>query len=202
MTRYYWDSCVFISRLQGDPDRIVALEYLTDEAAAGRIQLITSTLAIAEVCYLKKECSEEQLRHDIEEISRFFSNDYIHLVQVTQRIATEAAHIARKHGVKPPDAIHLATAILNQCDAVHTYDGVKMLKLDKLIGDPPLRIIQPNPEVQADLFSNEKSAEADDPDPALNSLVLWPPRRYRSAVYRGDWATPTRRIWGRSALVG
>jgi predicted nucleic acid-binding protein len=203
MIRYYWDACTFISRLQGDTDRIIPLEYLTDEAAAGRIEIVTSTLTIAEVCHLKKECSEEEMTEDIATISQFFSNDYISLVQVTKRIATDAANISRQYGVKPPDAIHLATAISANCPIVHTYDGKKLLKLDNMIGDPALRIMIPRPEVQADLFGGEELSDApEEPEPAPQSQLNWPPRCTDGKPFdcRG-WITPTRRVWGRKSTM-
>jgi predicted nucleic acid-binding protein len=159
MLRFYWDSCTFISRIQGDPDRIAQLEYITDEAAERRMQIVTSTLAVAEVCYIRRKCSPEELKRDVTEIARFFDNDYIHLVQVSRRIATEAAQIARLYNVKPADAIHLATAIESGCQEVHTYDGSKLLKLDGKVGTPPLTISEPNFSIQGELFEDADDGE-------------------------------------------
>jgi len=45
----YWDSCVFISRIQGDPERIDLLRQLTSLAEKGKLLIVTSVLTIAEV---------------------------------------------------------------------------------------------------------------------------------------------------------
>ena len=142
--RFYWDSCCFISRLQRDAARISNLEYITDEAAAGRIQIIKSTMAIAEVCYLNRHADDEQTEKDAELVARFFDNEYITVVQLSRTIAEEAARINRQHGAKPADAIHLATALAADAQIVHTYDNKRLLKLDGKVGNPPLTITTPD----------------------------------------------------------
>lgn len=197
MTRFYWDSCAFIGRIQGDPSRIIDLKFLTDEAAAGRVQIVASALAVAEVSYIRRECSEAEKLRDIEEIGKFFDNDYIHIVQVTRHIATEAAKIAVRHKVKPPDAIHLATAIASNCQVVHTYDNV-LLKLDGKVGAPALTIKAP-PAAERGLFDELESAGDDDEPPPASPGG--PNRRNLKSqmVVGGCWITPARRPWGRVA---
>jgi predicted nucleic acid-binding protein len=196
MTRFYWDSCTFISRIQGDARRIVNLEFLTDEAAAGRVQLVTSALTIAEVSHLRRDCTDEEMVRDVEQIGRFFDNDYIHVIQLTRRIATEAAKISLRYKIKPPDAIHLATAIASNCQVVHTYDEV-LLRHDAKVGAPPLTITTP-PPAQKGLFDSADESEGDDePPPASLQLYRQPPPR---AADPGGWVTPSRRSWGRSTV--
>jgi predicted nucleic acid-binding protein len=147
MIDYYWDSCCFISRLQRDEERIRALEYITDEAAAGRVRIITSTVTIAEVCFLRarhETSADGEREQDAELIARFFDNPYIYAWQVTRAIAEEAARISRAFEVKPLDAIHLATAIATNTPVVHTYDSRKMLALNGKVGSPPLTIVTPD----------------------------------------------------------
>ena len=152
MIKYYWDSCVFISRIQGDPARIDVLQHITDEAAQDKIQIVTSTFTIAEVCKLSREDDEALLEAEAEEIAKFFDNPYIYLVQVSRGIAIKAASLSRKHGVKPADAIQLATAMHANCQIVHTYDESKLLKLNGIAGVPPLTIIKPAAEIQKEMF--------------------------------------------------
>lgn len=165
MIRIYWDACTFISRIQGDVGRIADLEFITDEAAAGKVQIVTSALSIAEACHIRRDCSADEKLRDIEAIGKFFDNDYIHVIQLTRKIATEAAKIAVQQGLKPPDAIHLATAIGSNCQIVHTYDD-KLLKRDGQVGSPPLTIKTP-PAAQRGLFDDQtESDEVEEPEPA------------------------------------
>jgi predicted nucleic acid-binding protein len=197
MIKLYWDSCAFISRLQGDVGRIDALEYWTDEAAEGRVQIVTSTMAIAEVAFLNREATEAELEAEVRQILDYFRNDYITVLNVTTRIAEDAATISRKYGAKPPDAIHIATALFAECSVLHTYDGKKMLKLDDKIrplrgGGAALKIESPTkPELQRDLeFSGDVSLVRRNPfDPCRM------PRG--RAMQHNTWLTPARRIWGR-----
>ena len=50
MIKVYWDSCVFIDRIQRTPGRIAVLEEITNAAEAHEIEIITSNFTIAEVC--------------------------------------------------------------------------------------------------------------------------------------------------------
>jgi len=198
MIKLYWDSCVFISRIQGDPDRIEVLEYWTDEAASGRAQIFTSTMAIAEVTYLNRDCTEEEMAADVQAINDYFRNDYITVVNVTTRIAEDAAAISRIYGTKPPDAIHLATALFAECETVHTYDKKRMLSLDGKIaplrggGASPLKIEVPGKNVQRKLPFTDQDVVAANFAP---SHFVYRVPRYQF-IRRGMWVTPSRRQWG------
>jgi len=147
--RIYWDSCVFISYLQRDADRVDVLDRIVDRAENGDIVLVISAMVIAEV--VKLDGHED---HDAATtIKDFFERDYITPRDVDRLTAERAAEISRTHGIKPPDAIHIATALRWHCHCIHTYDGLKpdgsikggknLLKFDKSFGKPPLRIIPP-----------------------------------------------------------
>ncbi len=201
MIKLYWDSCVFISRLQGDPNRIEVLEYWTDEAANGRAQIFTSTMAIAEVAYLNRDCTEEQMAADVKDILDYFRNDYITVINVTTRIAEDAAAIGRIYRAKPPDAIHIATALFAECAVLHTYDDSRMLKLDDKIapirggGEAKLKIEVPGRNVQLGLkFGGdiELGLRPEESEP----LVCGTHRsRKLRPIQRGAWVT--RQHWGK-----
>ena len=126
--RYYWDSCVFLSYLENDPDRVSHVESILNEAAAGKIQIVTSTLSIAEVAYTSYEKEGRVLRPREEERIDALWHPPVVLVEYHRRIAMEARRLIResfatdKPTLKPSDAIHAATAHLHQADAFHTYD--------------------------------------------------------------------------------
>src|SRR5262249_2514454 len=119
--RVYWDSCVFIDRLQRSPDKIVVLEELTDAARAAKLIIVASTLCIAET--VKIGTGDAGSKSQSESIFKFFENPWIELVQVDFEIAKLAHEISRDYGVKPADAIHVATAIKAKVEVLHTYDG-------------------------------------------------------------------------------
>ncbi|MGI8746699.1 MAG: type II toxin-antitoxin system VapC family toxin [Bryobacteraceae bacterium] len=144
----YWDSCVFIDRIEAkNLSRIDVLRAMTDAAERGELKIVSSTLSMAEVVKLSNLTdidneSKEQLIVD------FFDNDYIHVRNIDPRISWLARKIIRDHNLKPPDAIHVATAILNHVEVLHTYDDVHLTPLSnkihyKDVWDKSLRIENP-----------------------------------------------------------
>ena len=141
--RLCWDSCVIIDLLQQTPDRYPVLRAILADAEEGHTAIVVSALARAELVKEEGPCT-----HDA--IDRFFSSDCVHIRNVDRFIATHAASIAERHGIKPPDAIHVATAIRHRCRSLQTYDGSgskprkhHLLIHDKKIGSPALRIELP-----------------------------------------------------------
>ncbi len=136
----YWDSDVFISRIARTAGRIETLEQITDAAENRELRIVASTLSLAEVAKVPElgllPEAEEQLIVD------FFENEYITVLPLDWFVAEEARRIVREHGLKPPDAVHVATAILANVPLFNTYEH-KMRGKDRQIGDPPLRIEEP-----------------------------------------------------------
>ena len=80
---------------------------------------------------------------DAAKIRDFFENDFVTIRNVDRLIAERAGEFVREHNLKPPDAIHAATALSFKCDCLHTYDK-KLLRLDGKIGWPTLSIKAPS----------------------------------------------------------
>ncbi len=136
LPRYYWDSCVFIDAIQKTSGRIEHIRSIEAEARRNKLQIVASTLAIAEVAKTKSgTLTEEQARL----IASYFENDFIIVVQVDRPVAKRASDHVRNHPIKPPDAIHVATAIRAGVDVLYTYDGdgqkPGLLQLDGQIGN-------------------------------------------------------------------
>ncbi|MBI3464998.1 MAG: PIN domain-containing protein [Planctomycetes bacterium] len=157
-TRIYWDSCVYISCIEETPGRFPVLSSLIELAKKGEIVFVASAFVIAEVTKLDRPdlTSKEQAQR----IRDFFENDYIKVRGVDRRTSEEAAEISRIYGLKPPDAVHVATAIRWRCASFQTYDGekggsTKLLAFNGKIGQPPLTIELPTaPQTQGTLFQS------------------------------------------------
>jgi hypothetical protein len=82
-------------------------------------------------------------------------------VQVDSLIAENAQELSRIHKIKPPDAIHIATAIKRKADIMHSYDNAKPyspLRFNGKIGNPPLEISKPkflDPQLLLDLKADD-----------------------------------------------
>ena len=160
----YWDSCVFLSAIQQTAGRYATLKAILDSAAADKIVIVTSALTIAEV--VKMDCGSVdpvRLAEDVAKIRQFFENDYLAIKNVDRLIAEEAGDIVRQQGIKPPDAIHVATALSSKCVCLETYDE-RLHRLDNRVGWPPLRINLPrNPDEKAYPLLSQESPEPPQP---------------------------------------
>lgn len=81
----------------------------------------------------------------------FFKRSYIVPMSITRRIAEDSREFVWDHGVKPKDALHLATALVAKVDVFNTFDLPLIGKSGKL-GDPALLIQIPS-VAQGDLLA-------------------------------------------------
>lgn len=134
--RISWDACAWIALIQKEKiregrkvveDRYSLARSVIDLANQGKIEVVTSGLSYAEVC---KNPPDEKGSDD--KVGPFFEHDYILVVAVDKTVGTLARHLmmAKHPGLKPPDAIHLATALVANVDEMHTFDD-RLLALDE-----------------------------------------------------------------------
>lgn len=142
--RVYWDSCAWIALIQKEKiqesngsgkvieDRFSLCMSVIKEAEARKIEIATSAFTLAEVCR-----SAELKAQTEDTIVAYFENDYLLLVNVDSVVGERARGLMMSGipGLKPPDAVHLATALVSSADAMHTFDD-KLLKLDGTIDTP------------------------------------------------------------------
>jgi predicted nucleic acid-binding protein len=110
----------------GGSDRDTVCRAIIDEAKKGKVEILTSTLSFVEVC---KKSDVRTVGED--KIGAFFENDFI-LPMNLDRIVGEHARLLMTSGytgLKPLDAVHLASAVLGQATEMHTFDD-KLLKLN------------------------------------------------------------------------
>ena len=138
--RVYWDACIWIALIQreknavGGSDRDTLCRAVIAEAKKNKIEILTSTLSLVEVCKNPKIRTSDE-----DQIGAYFENDYILLMNVDRLVGEHARLLmmAGHTGLKPPDAIHVASAILGNVSEFHTFDGSgkqkKFLYLDQKI---------------------------------------------------------------------
>lgn len=107
--------------------------------------ILTSTLTMAEVLWMKNAPAIPQAKSLL--VRRFFRRSYIRLRNVTRTVSETAQDLVWKDGVKPKDAIHVATALESKAYALETFDA-GLLKKSATIGDPVLIIRKPIPPAQ------------------------------------------------------
>lgn len=142
---YYWDSCVFISYLNNHPDRVPSIKAVWDEAQAHKnVEIVTSTMSIAEVVFSEEEKVTKTLNSNVEiQIKEFWYSWGVLTVEMHPAVLEEARRLMRKAavagmGLKPADAIQLATAVwvhdnLGIVREIHTYDNEWLGKFGPLV---------------------------------------------------------------------
>lgn len=133
----YIESSVFIALIQKEANRFEDCRAALREAEVGQTRAITSSLTIAEVVKGKDGLITPESEA---KVAAFFQHEWLKVVWVDRRVAEEARRLSRELGLKPPDAIHVATAILLKANRLFTYDKKILDAADRL---GPLEITPP-----------------------------------------------------------
>jgi len=135
------DTSVFLAFLKAEPGRVSQCAGLFQRAEKGEVQVITSSLTIAEVLYLNGDLLSPE---DQAKIDAFFNSSWLGVALVDRLVALEARKVAMQlkstvnHIIRAVDAIHVATAIRYKAQRLFTYD-----KRMKEVDIPGLTISEP-----------------------------------------------------------
>lgn len=132
--RIYWDACTWIALIQDEKvvvgniteARGTMCRAVIEAAKKGALEILTSSLNLVEVC------KSTTISND--KIAAFFESDYVLLVNLDRAVGERARDLMNSgYSLKPPDAVHLATAVISpDVEQFQTFDD-RLLKLDGLI---------------------------------------------------------------------
>ena len=167
----YWDSCLFIRYLTDDPQtdkdraQLENIKPLFEAAHKGHILIVVSTLVLAEI---RPREPFNQRHYDLIDDLFYRGRSNVRVVAVTPPIARKASELGVTHkAMTSPDAVHVATALLEQVSVMYTFDGDKdgerrrsgkLLGYNGILGDPRLPIVappEPAMKIQGTLFDEE-----------------------------------------------
>ena len=146
--RRYWDSCAFLALLENEPGTADACAETLQDAQQGEFIILTSALTVAETLWLKDGPRLSSDKADM--LNAFFKGRYIRVVNVDRRIAQASQALVWDNGVRPKDAIHVATALLHDCPILETFDRALIAKGRDIAGltvREPQRARQPSLEL-------------------------------------------------------
>lgn len=131
----YWDSCVWIGHIAKEADKYPATKHIVRLAQEGSRQIMTSTIALAEV--VKMKCGGEWVAmaaQDHDPFANLLSQEWVTTVIADWDVGMKARDLFRLHlgdGLKKPqDALHLAVAVLENATEMHTFDNDDLLRLN------------------------------------------------------------------------
>jgi hypothetical protein len=109
---------------------------LIEEAKKGNVEIWTSNFTLAKV--FKRPCDGQEKglqTADDQSFEDFIIQPFVTRVQVDLDVGTLARRLLRTYPVigKPQDGIHVATALLNNLDELHTFDRDNLLGLTNTI---------------------------------------------------------------------
>lgn len=139
--RVAWDACTWIATIIQEKapmkggeieDRGLLCNHVIDLAMKKSVEIATSGLSLAEVC---KDPSVKGTDEDV--LADFFRNEFILILPVDRYVGTLARKLLQSGygALRPPDAVHLATAVIADAAEFHTFDR-DLLKLDGKIAKP------------------------------------------------------------------
>lgn len=114
------DTAPFIYFIEENPTYINIVEPLFQEISRGNLRAFTSHITLIEVLIKPMEEHNDDLIKRYSEILN--ESDNLFLSDVDKEIAMEAARLRATHKLKIPDAIQLATGLMNGADAFITND--------------------------------------------------------------------------------
>ena len=115
-----------------------------EDGRQGKIEIATSAFTLAEVIKDKGQPILPEAQEEM--IAAYFEHEYIIIQNVDRLVAEDARRLARLHNLRPPDAVHLASAVRVKADVFQSWNG-HFLK----ITDPPIPIEEPPWEGQPEL---------------------------------------------------
>jgi predicted nucleic acid-binding protein len=155
--RIAWDSCSWIAHIQQErifaadgktiaEDRAALCRPVLEAAERSLLEIVVSALSLVEVLSRDRPAGIAD-----QKVRDYFDNEYILIVNVDKQVGDRARQLmlAGHAGLKPPDAIHVATACIANAEELHTFDDRLLAldgKIDKLDGT---RLVIRKPAVPA-----------------------------------------------------
>jgi predicted nucleic acid-binding protein len=140
--RLYIETAPLIYYVEEHPTYVVRMDAIIKAIEANSIAAVSSVITLTEVLSLPIRVGNIALEQEYRDIL-LYSQEYS-LVAVSAQIAETAADLRARYNLRTPDALHVATALAVQCDALLTNDTairrvteLRVLLLDELEVDQP-----------------------------------------------------------------
>jgi predicted nucleic acid-binding protein len=120
--------------------RAADCKLIVDQARRREIEIVVSLWAMAEVVRIEGTPDDESEAI----IAAFFEEPFVVRAAFDLAVAERARDLVRRYrGLKPKDAVHVATALQNQISILETFDNDLITLLNNKEGNPALRVRHP-----------------------------------------------------------
>lgn len=126
---YGIDTMTFIYHFEDNPTYNLFTKPLFELIEAGEARGITSTLSLMEIFVKPKEVGDLAAVEDYKYALTNFPN--LKLRSLDLEVADKAAAIRAKHHIRPPDAIQIGTALIEEAEAFITNDS-KLKRINEI----------------------------------------------------------------------
>ncbi len=126
--RVFIDTAPIIYYIENHHKYRSLLDNLFELNAQGKIMFVTSSLTLMEVLVQPLRMQKPAIADKYLKI--LTSTSTLEIVDLTVKISKKAAELRAKYNFKTPDAIQLATALVQQCHFFLTNDD--QLKIDEI----------------------------------------------------------------------
>jgi predicted nucleic acid-binding protein len=118
--RVYIETAPFIYIVERPPASAEIIANIFQFINLQAIEMFTSTVTLTEVLTKPIKLGDKSIeqRH----LDLFNNTQLLSLIPVTKEIALQAAQLRAAYGLRTPDALHLATALNQGCNAFLTND--------------------------------------------------------------------------------
>ncbi|MFP4694507.1 MAG: type II toxin-antitoxin system VapC family toxin [Halothece sp.] len=115
----YLDTSVVIYSVEQVPGYYQILEPLWEKVESGEVRVCSSELILLETLVLPLRTGNQNL---LQAYDQLLLSPSLQLIPIHQEILRNAAQLRGDYNLKTPDAIHLATALRENCNLLLTND--------------------------------------------------------------------------------
>ncbi|MDX2033497.1 MAG: type II toxin-antitoxin system VapC family toxin [Blastocatellia bacterium] len=127
VSRLFLDTAPVVYLVEKNPEYLSRVKAIFAGIDNGRLEAVTSPVTLA-------ECLVFPIRHDQVKLQQDFIDVIVYgpntsFAEIDQQTGEIAAQLRAKHNLRLPDALQIAAAIQNDCDAFLTNDtGLKRVR--------------------------------------------------------------------------
>ncbi len=114
------DTCVWIYHLEGHPDYRGLTTEILAAVSAGKCAAVVSELTLMELLVRPLQLEREEVADEYETLLTHFPN--LSLIPIRREILLKATVVRARYGLRTPDAVIVATGILQGATRIITND--------------------------------------------------------------------------------